>query len=120
MQDQQIDITLRMTGLLTGYLRNTLSPAEREELEVWLAANESSRAVLEELQDAEKSAEEWRKLAYYRERTEKARLELAAEIEKRTATRTRRLFYYKAAGVALLVVQVLLGAWVSTNYAVLA
>lgn len=104
MQDQQIDITLRMTGLLSGYLRNTLSPAEREELEQWLAANESNRAVLEELQDAEKSSEEWRKLAYYRERTEKAKLELAAEIEKRAATRTRRLFYYKAAGVALLVI----------------
>ena len=46
--------------------------------------------------------EEWRRLAYYRERTEKAREELAAEIARRKAFRTRRLFWYRAAAVLLL------------------
>jgi ferric-dicitrate binding protein FerR (iron transport regulator) len=102
MEDQQLHITLRMTGLLAGYLRNSLSETERHELEQWLAANERNREVLEEMLNEEKAAEHWRKLAYYRERTEKARLELAAEIERRAAFRRRRLFFYKAAAAAVL------------------
>jgi len=102
MEDQQLHTTFRMTGLLAGYLRNTLSDAERLELEQWLAAHESNRAILEELVNEEKAAEDWRRLAYYRERTEKAREELAAEVAKRKASRTRRLFFYRAAAVLLL------------------
>lgn len=111
MEDQQLHTTFRMTGLLAGYLRNTLSDAERQELEQWLAANESNRAILEELINEEKAAEEWRKLAYYRERTEKAREELAAEVARRKVFRTRRLFFYRAAGVLLLVLAAAAAIW---------
>jgi len=102
MEEQQLHTTLKMTGLLAGYLQNTLSDEQRLELEQWLAANEANRAVLEELINEEKASEEWRRLAYYRERTEKAREELAAEIARRKAFRTRRLFWYRAAAVLLL------------------
>lgn len=111
MEDQQLHTTFRMTGLLAGYLRNTLSDAERLELEQWLAANESNRAILEELINEEKAGEEWRRLAYYHERTEKAREELAAEIKKRKASRTRRLFFYRAAAVLLLLVSAAAVIW---------
>ncbi|MRG47664.1 DUF4974 domain-containing protein [Chitinophaga sp. SYP-B3965] len=115
MEDQQLHITLRMTGLLAGYLRNTLSDAERHELEVWLAANERNREVLEELMSEEKAAAEWRSLAYYRERTEKAREELAAEIKRRSASRTRRLFFYRAAGVLLFLLGAASVIWMKTS-----
>lgn len=113
MEDQQLHITLRMTGLLAGYLRNTLSDAERQELELWLAANERNREVLEELMNEEKAAAEWRALAYYRERTEKAREELAVEIKRRTAFRTRRLFFYRAAAVLLFLVSAASVIWMT-------
>lgn len=113
--NQQFDTSFRMAALMAGHLRNSLSDTEREELEQWLAANDSNRQAMEELLNADTATEQWRNMAYYQARTGDAMEKVAASIQPSRA-RTRRLpYYYKAAGIVLLVISAVSAVWISQN-----
>lgn len=116
MDNQQFDTSFRMAALMSRHLRNSLSDAERDELEQWLAANDSNQHAMEELLNADTATEQWRSMAYFQSRTGDAMEKVAASIQP-TRTRTRRLpYYYKAAGIVLLVISALSAVWITRNH----
>lgn len=116
MDNQQLDTSFRMAALMARHLRNSLSDAERAELEQWLAANDSNRQAMEELLNADTATEQWRSMAYFQSRTGDAMEKVAASIQP-TRTRTRRLpYFYKAAGIVLLVISALSAVWIARNH----
>lgn len=92
-----------MTALLAAYLRNTISDADRMKLEEWLAAHPDNRQALEELLNEHKAAEHWQNLAYYQERTERARMKVAMAMEHKRSVTKPMVFYRAAAAVLLLI-----------------
>lgn len=110
MNDQQLATSLRMAALMPAYLRNTISDADREELEQWLAASDSNRRAMEELLNADKAGREWRDLAYYKQRTEAANGKVLAKIGQRPS---RHIQLYRAAAVAALLISAVAFIWLS-------
>lgn len=111
MEDKQVQTSLRMAALMARYLDQSLSDAEREALEQWLAANDSNRKAMEELLDDESAGEEWRSLAYYQARASHAKDRVTARLERRSRQRARRTVYYSAAAVALVLISALSFMW---------
>lgn len=57
MNDDQLRAARRVAYLVTGFIRNNLSPAEREELNEWIAASDENMNLFAQLTDSQNIAE---------------------------------------------------------------
>lgn len=95
---------------MPGYLTNTLTPAEREALEVWMAASDTNRKAVESLLNEDQALAEWRMMEKYRlKKPEKVKAILPVPV------RNRQIWWAQAAAVALVVIGSTTAIWVNNT-----
>src|ERR1700712_1214350 len=56
--DHQLEKAERIAYLIAGFINHTLTPAEHDELDIWVEASPENMQLFEDLTDEQKSAEE--------------------------------------------------------------